>query len=90
MSTNTDSYEVDPRVSHRLGEEMDARHKYPPGWTEEDVERLVGRVSQRVMDNFYQEVGRSLFKRALSALGLGVIGAMIWLAGIKAKLWGGT
>jgi hypothetical protein len=68
---------------------MDHDNKFPPGWTEEDVERLVGRVSQRVMDNFYQEVGRSLMKKLFSWIGLVVVGMLLWAAGTKFKLWSG-
>ena len=61
--------------------------KYPPGWTEGDVERLVGRVSQRVIENFYQEVGRSVVKRILQFIGWAAVVGLTWFAATKGKQW---
>ena len=68
--------------------EDSSEYTLPPGWSEDDVEKLVGRVSQRVMRNFYEEVGRSVVKKMLSVIGLITVGMMIWAAGSKFKLWG--
>lgn len=81
MSVDTDAYEISARHN---GERAD---KYPPGWTEGDVERLVGRISERVMNHFYEEVGRSVLRRILQFLGWAVVAGLSALAAIKVKEW---
>lgn len=49
------------------------------GLSEEEVELLVGRVSQRVLENFYQEVGRSVMSKVLWVIGLVTVSLVIWL-----------
>lgn len=81
MTEDSDVYELSDRHNRARSE------KYPPGWTEGDVERMVTRVARRVMDNFYEEVGRSIVRRILQYVGwAGVIG-LTWLGVIKAKMW---
>jgi hypothetical protein len=58
------------------------------GWTEEDVEALVTKVSDRVIRDFYEQMGRSVMKRGLQLAGMAIAAILIWLAGGKFKLWG--
>jgi hypothetical protein len=55
----------------------------PPfgGMTEEEIEELVGRVSQRVLNGFYTEIGKSVVKKALWVIGLATISLLIYLTG---------
>lgn len=58
------------------------------GWTEEDVEALVKKVSEKVIADFYEQMGRSVMKRGLQVVGMAMTAILIWLAGGKLKLWG--
>lgn len=73
--TEEDIESLVARVVNRVAEKS---------WSEEELEKIVGRV----MNNFYQEIGKNVVKKALSAIGIGVVTALIWLAGAKAKMWG--
>jgi hypothetical protein len=68
-------------------DDLERSDVYPPGWSEEDVERLVGRVSQRVMENFYQEVGRGVLTKLFSWVGIAFVAFLIYVAGAKFKMW---
>jgi hypothetical protein len=81
VTKDTDAYEI----SNRHNQERIS--KLPPGWTEGDVERLVVRVSEQVMNNFYEEVGRSLVKRMLQSMGWLAVAGLTWLAAVKARQW---
>jgi hypothetical protein len=60
------------------------------GWlSDQEVELIVERVTQRVMENFYQEVGKSVVKKAFQAIGLVAVALSIWIAGGRLKMWGG-
>ena len=50
------------------------------GMTEDEIEELVGKVSTRVMNNFYQEVGRSIFNKFLWMIGIITVSLLIGLA----------
>jgi hypothetical protein len=76
---DTDSYEET--------EQLSPREKYPPGWSEGDIERLVGKISQRVIDNFYQEVGKNVIKRILQAVGWAVVAGLTFFGLSKVKQW---
>ncbi len=56
--------------------------------TEAEIEAIVSRVTQRVMENFYQEVGKSVVKKMLQIIGLGAVALSIFMAGGKLRLWG--
>lgn len=58
------------------------------GLSENEIEDLVERVTQRVMANFYQEVGKSVVKKFLQVVGFATVAIGIWIAGGKLKLWG--
>jgi hypothetical protein len=51
------------------------------GMTEEEIETLVGKVSTRVLNHFYQEVGRSVLNKFLWMIGTITISILLWLAG---------
>lgn len=68
-------------------EERESRKPFG-GWTETEVENLVTRVSERVMKNFYTDVGEVAIKRGLQLLGMFVMAGLIWLAGGKFRWWG--
>jgi hypothetical protein len=51
------------------------------GLSEDDIEDLVGRISQRVMDKCYQDIGRSVVNKTLWVIGLVSVSLLIWLAG---------
>ncbi len=51
--------------------------------TDEDVEDLVARVADRVIDQFYQDIGKSVVKRFYQLVGLGAVAGMLWFAGFK-------
>jgi hypothetical protein len=51
------------------------------GLSEDDVEELVGRVTQKVLDKCYQDIGRSVVNKALWVIGLVSVSLLIWLAG---------
>jgi hypothetical protein len=78
MGQDTDAYELGDPYEHE---------RIPPGWTEGDVERLVAKVSQRVIDNLYQEVGKSVVKRILQAIGWAAVFGLAWLGASNARKW---
>jgi hypothetical protein len=98
---NTDARELtDSEIYAReaLGAEFDAKrgkngsHRYDRrqpfgGLSESDVELLVARVSQRVIQSFYQELGRTVVTRVLQVLGVLTTGVVVWLAGGKFNWW---
>lgn len=60
------------------------------GMTETEVQDLVEKVAQRVMENFYLEVGRSVAKKAMWVIGLATVAVIIWLSGAdKLKFFNG-
>jgi hypothetical protein len=87
MSTNNDSdsnaYDLENLHRFKRFEKMNER--LPPNWTEVDVEELVGRVSQRVMDNFYQEIGKTILTKVFQYIGWAALIGLVWFAGIKIK-----
>ena len=52
--------------------------------TEEQMEELVTLVSTRVVDNFYQQVGRSVIQKITTWIGMLIVAALLTFAGIKA------
>lgn len=53
------------------------------GLTDEQVEA----IKQAILDSIYQEIGRSLVKKALWALGAIILAAVAWLHG-AGKIFG--
>jgi hypothetical protein len=51
------------------------------GMTESEIDDLVARVAKRVMEDFYQEVGRSVVKRVLQIIGVATVVIALWLIG---------
>jgi hypothetical protein len=51
------------------------------GMSEDEIEDLVGRAAQKVMDNFYRDIGKSVLSKVLWAIGLVTVSLLIWLAG---------
>lgn len=51
------------------------------GLTEVEIEELVARVSKKIMEDFYQEVGRSVINRVLQVIGIAAVVLGVWLIG---------
>lgn len=53
----------------------------PPfgGMTDEEVDAIVERVTERVVENFYAEVGRNVVKKFLWFVGVVIVGLATWL-----------
>jgi hypothetical protein len=49
--------------------------------SEAEIDDLVARVAKRVMEDFYQEVGRSVVKRTLQIIGVATVVVGLWLIG---------
>ena len=49
--------------------------------TDEQIELIVERVTERVIDNVYISVGRGVVKKAFYIIGIGVLALVTWLAG---------
>lgn len=47
--------------------------------TDQDIERIADRVAVILQTRLYAEVGRSVLRRAVVALGLIVLGFLAWL-----------
>jgi hypothetical protein len=60
---------------------MDIERKPFGGMTEAEIDDLVARVAKRVMEDFYQEVGRSVVKRTLQIIGIATVVIALWLIG---------
>lgn len=58
------------------------------GLNEAEIEQLVERVTERVVENFYAEVGRNVVKKFLWLVGMIAVGVAAWL-GLTNKLSGG-
>ena len=57
--------------------------------TEADVELLVERVCERVMTNFYSQIGRSVVNKVFWVVGIVAVSLALWLAGAgKLKVGG--
>lgn len=69
------------------GRSKEDRRKPFGGLSESDVEQLVARVSQRVIQSFYQDVGRSVVARALQVMGILTTAVVVWLAGGRVGWW---
>jgi hypothetical protein len=52
--------------------------------TEEQIEH----IADRVIDKFYERVGKSVIHKLMWAVGVVVFSLLVWLAG-KSKLYGG-
>jgi len=48
------------------------------GLTEEEIEQLVSRVSQKVVESFYAEVGKNVVKKGLWLAGMVGVGLAIF------------
>ena len=70
------------------GTPREERRKPFGGLSESDVEQLVARVSRRVIESFYRDVGRSVVARVLQIMGILTTAAVVWLAGGKFRWWG--
>lgn len=57
------------------------------GMTEDELEDLVERVSKKVTDNFYQEVGRGVVDKIVKFIGIVAVALLTW-AGATGKLGG--
>jgi hypothetical protein len=71
-------------LSHHSGNNRDEDEYRPAfgGLNEEEVEDLVGRAAQKVMDNFYRDIGKSVAQKILWVIGLATVSLIIWLASI--------
>jgi len=49
--------------------------------TDEQLEELVERVTEKVIKNFYTSVGESVVKRITKLIGFGVVAFLMWAAG---------
>lgn len=49
--------------------------------TDEQIEDLVERVTERVIENVYISIGQSVVKKFLWMVGVGVLGLVTFLAG---------
>lgn len=56
-----------------------SEHQPFGGMTDEEVEILVERVTKRVVESFYAEVGRNVVKKFLWLVGIVVFGLAAWL-----------
>ena len=57
------------------------------GLTDVEIDAIVERVTERVVENFYAEVGRNVVKKFLWLVGIVVVGLATWL-GLTGKLGG--
>lgn len=57
------------------------------GLSEAEIEQLVERVTERVVENFYAEVGRGVVKKFLWLVGMIAVGLAAWL-GLTGKMNG--
>ena len=90
--TDKELYEIDGlhreyAQKYGMNDVQVERRKPYGGLTEQEVEEIVGRVSQRVLNNFYQEIGRNVMKRILQILGILAVSTLMWLTGNKLKVW---
>jgi hypothetical protein len=71
-------------LSRHAGNHSDAEDYRPAfgGLSEEEVEDLVGRAAQKVMDNFYRDIGKSVAQKIFWVIGLATVSLIIWLASI--------
>lgn len=51
------------------------------GLTEPEIEALVGRAAQKVMDNFYMEIGKTVAQKILWVIGIATVAVLVYLAG---------
>ena len=49
--------------------------------TDEQLEELVERVTEKVIKNFYTSVGESVVKRITKLIGFAVVALLMWAAG---------
>jgi len=49
--------------------------------TDEQLEELVERVTEKVIKNFYTSVGESVVKRITKLIGFGAVALLMWAAG---------
>ncbi len=49
--------------------------------TDEQIEVIVERVTERVIENVYISVGKGVVKKAFYIIGIGVLALVTWLAG---------
>jgi len=49
--------------------------------TDEQLEELVERVTEKVIKNFYTSVGESVVKRITKLIEFGVVALLMWAAG---------
>jgi len=49
--------------------------------TDEQLEELVERVTEKVIKNFYTSVGGSVVKRITKLIGFGAVAFLMWAAG---------
>ena len=47
--------------------------------TEEQIQDIVKRVTERVVSNMYEEVGHSIVKKLSWLIGIVVVGLAVWL-----------
>jgi len=78
-------------VSYRaeMGETRAEIGKYADNLENFDIDMMVQRVAKKVMNEFYQEVGKTVVKRALAVTGIVCFIIMCWLTGSgKFRIWG--
>jgi hypothetical protein len=69
-------------LSRHAGNNSDEYRPPFGGMSEDEVEDLVGRAAQKVMDNFYRDIGKSVAQKILWVIGLATVSLIIWLASI--------
>ena len=55
------------------------------GLTEQEIETLVERVTEKVVENFYTEIGKNVVKKFLWIVGIITIGLAAWM-GLTGKI----
>jgi hypothetical protein len=63
---------------------MDESNRAPfAGLTEDEIEKIVERVTNRVVSNFYAEVGKSIMTKLLVWIGMAAAGAAAYFGLIQ-------
>ena len=80
--------ESDGALNMNVHEQAPGRQPFG-GWTDGEIELLVERISERVMANFYEEVGKAVVKRMMQVIGIATVVIMMWIAGKHVvNIWG--
>jgi hypothetical protein len=49
--------------------------------SDDELEELVEKVTEKVINNFYQSIGESVVKKAIKLIGMGAVALLLYFAG---------